>query len=145
MLRVVKSHPLEEVIWVILGSIILTLGLQVPSEKVFRVGARRVRIPSEEVLGALGSVEVEHISQSTTRFGICVFEAHNICAITDGTRVWGHCSGRQTAATTGNNLQTTSANPGDEAVGQDRLATPSHEALWSQKSSQCSSSHFLSL
>ena len=32
----------------------LSLGLQVPSEKVFGVGARRVQTPSEEVLGALG-------------------------------------------------------------------------------------------
>ena len=31
-----------------------TLGVQVPSKKVFGVGARRVQIPSEEVLGALG-------------------------------------------------------------------------------------------
>ena len=31
-----------------------SLGLQVPSEKVFGVGARRVQIPSEEAPGALG-------------------------------------------------------------------------------------------
>ena len=31
----------------------LPLGLQVPSEKVFGVGARRVQVPFEEVLGSL--------------------------------------------------------------------------------------------
>ena len=39
--------------WCILA---LSLGLQVPSEKVFGVGARRVQIPSEEVLGGVGYV-----------------------------------------------------------------------------------------
>ena len=34
----------------------LTLGLQVPSKKVFRVGLEGPVIPSEEVLGALGLV-----------------------------------------------------------------------------------------
>ena len=34
--------------------VIVSLQLQVASEKVFGVDARRVQIPSEEVLGALG-------------------------------------------------------------------------------------------
>ena len=38
---------------------VYTLCLQVPSEKVFGVGARRVQIPSEEVLGGVGIVKKE--------------------------------------------------------------------------------------
>ena len=35
---------------------VYSLRIQVPSEKVFGVGARRVRVPFEEVLGSLGIV-----------------------------------------------------------------------------------------
>ena len=46
---------------------VYTLCLQVPSEKVFGVGARRVQIPSEEVLGALGDMYWMIPSGSTDR------------------------------------------------------------------------------
>ena len=45
------------------------LGLQVTSEKVFGVGARRVQTPSEEVLGALGNMVKKGILPGVTRRG----------------------------------------------------------------------------
>ena len=53
---------------------IYTRGLQVPSKKVFEVGARRVQRPSEEVLGALGTYFL--VAFQGFRFGSGIFGVH---------------------------------------------------------------------